>query len=784
MRITKQFLSFIICVFVGSNSVLAQQSNQPLTQRVSGVIVDNVTKETLPGANIILLDYEPLLGTSSNADGEFLLSEVPVGRHDFKVSFLGYKPIVISEVLVTAGKEVILRVEMKEDIFEGESIEVVASFQKEQAINDMAFVSAKTFTIEETQRYAGGLDDPARLVTVFAGVTSTGGVQNNAISIRGNAPKSVQWRLEGIEIPNPNHFAGLSVAGGGGLTLFSAQLLANSDFYTGAFPSEYGNALSGVFDINFRSGPREKREHAFQLGLNGIEASSGGPFKKNGTATYLFNYRFSTLTFLQPLLPTEGAIRYQDISFKVDVPTKNSGRFELWGVGGLDYQTMEAKTDSSNWEYAFWDFTDNRIELGVGALGLSHSYLLNSKSYIKTTLALSGNSTKYTENRFDDNLNMQPYIGIKSNTSRIAFKSYINQKLGKRIVLRSGFEAQELVYNVDIAGKLDNQSIYTQLSEGDGSAELVQIYSNAKMLISPKLTFLAGLHGQWFSLNEEMLLEPRASLDYQVNTTTGFSVGYGLHSQIEELSAYFVQPENGLPNRKLEMTKAHHLVAGVKRKMSDIHLLKAEVFWQYLYDVPVIADSSFSMLNFVQDFTFNETLVNDGEGKNYGLELTFERYMDNNYYYMLTGTFYSSTYKGGDGVWRDTRFNQNIATNLLVGKEFEFKGGRNLLGVNGRVSYTGGERYSPVSQSDSKSMEQVVFDESKAFTRKFDDSVILDLTVNYRRNFKSYSSIWALQIKNVLGAKDKSFDYNYQTKKVDLVEEGIPLPLLSWKVEF
>ncbi|HBZ37841.1 MAG TPA: hypothetical protein DEO59_04970 [Balneola sp.] len=228
----------------------------------------------------------------------------------------------------------------------------------------------KRFTVEETQRYAGGLDDPGRLVPVFPGVNSTGGVQNNAISIRGNAPKSVQWRLEGIEIPNPNHFAGLSVAGGGGLTLFSAQLLSNSDFFTGAFPSEYGNALSGVFDINFRSGNRNKREHAFQIGINGLEASSGGPIKKNGSATYLFNYRFSTLTLLQPLLPVEGRIQYQDLSFKIDVPTQNSGRFEFWGIGGLDLQTMEAKTDSSKWEYAFSDFTENRIDLGVGAVGV------------------------------------------------------------------------------------------------------------------------------------------------------------------------------------------------------------------------------------------------------------------------------------------------------------------------------------------------------------------------------------------------------------------------------
>lgn len=263
-----------------SFSVFARQSTSPQTQEITGVVMDRLTQETLIGVNVLVLDHEPLIGTSTDENGNFLLKKVPLGRHDIKFSYLGFETVILRNILVSSGKQTVLNVEMEESVFEGEAIEVVATIQKDKPINDFAKVSVKQFTVEETQRYAGGLDDPGRLVTVFPGVNSTGGVQNNAISIRGNAPKSVQWRLEGIEIPNPNHFAGLSVAGGGGLTLFSAQLLSNSDFFTGAFPSEYGNALSGVFDINFRSGNRNKREHAVQIGINGLEASSGGPIKR------------------------------------------------------------------------------------------------------------------------------------------------------------------------------------------------------------------------------------------------------------------------------------------------------------------------------------------------------------------------------------------------------------------------------------------------------------------------------------------------------------------------
>ncbi|MBR9918799.1 TonB-dependent receptor, partial [bacterium] len=519
-------------------------------------------------------DHEPLLGTSTDENGNFVLKNVPLGRHDIKFSYLGFETVILRNILVSSGKQTVLNVEMEESVFEGEAIEVVATIQKDKPINDFAKVSVKLFTVEETQRYAGGLDDPGRLVTVFPGVNSTGGVQNNAISIRGNAPKSVQWRLEGIEIPNPNHFAGLSVAGGGGLTLFSAQLLSNSDFFTGAFPSEYGNALSGVFDINFRSGNRNKREHAVQIGINGLEASSGGPIKKNGSATYLFNYRFSTLTLLQPLLPVEGRIQYQDLSFKIDVPTQNSGRFEFWGIGGLDLQTMEAKTDSSKWEYAFSDFTENRIDLGVGAVGVSHSITVNNKGYLKSTLALSGNSTEYSEERFDDNLNLNPYLNIDDNTSRLAFKTFLNQGFGKRITTRTGVELQQLYFNFDLAGKPDNSSPYQSLIRQKDQAQLYQMYHQSEFNVSPRLSILGGLHGQWFSVNDEFVLEPRAAISWQVLPETALNIGYGLHSQIEELDVYFVQPQANFPNKNLKTSKAHHLVASVDQGIGEVYRIK------------------------------------------------------------------------------------------------------------------------------------------------------------------------------------------------------------------
>lgn len=421
------------------------------TATIRGVVVDAVTDEPLPGANVMIENTAPLIGTSTNQNGVFEINNVPLGRHDIKVSFLGYKPVLRSGVLVSSGKETVLRIELEQQVFESEEVVVSPEHQKDQPLNEMSFVSSRSFTVEETRRYAGGLDDPGQMATGFAGVTSSGGVQENALVIRGNAPKSVQWRLEGVAIPNPNHFAGLSVAGGGGLTILSGQLLSDSDFMTSAFPSEYGNALSGVFDMNFRSGNQAQREHAAQIGINGLEFASEGPFSENTSSTYLFNYRYSTLALLMPILPTEGAISYQDLSFKLDFPTK-AGRFELWGIGGWDGQEMNPTYDRSEWEYESWDREKHDMNLGVGATGLSHKLLLGKNSTLESSIASTANYTNLDQQRLDNNTELQPNLSIDNTTGTIVGRTSLNHRFSDRHINRTGIGMQQKYYNLDVRG--------------------------------------------------------------------------------------------------------------------------------------------------------------------------------------------------------------------------------------------------------------------------------------------------------------------------------------------
>lgn len=777
--------SFLVALFfLWTTAAFAQQ---PTTQTIRGQVVDYDAQLPLPGANIVLPNTDPLIGTTTDVDGWFVLPDVPLGRHDVQISFIGYEPVILPQVLVTAGKEVVLHVPLQEQVLAGEEIVVMPDVQKDRALNNLATLSARSFSVEETRRYAGGLDDPARMASAFAGVATSSGVQDNALIIRGNAPKGILWRLEGVEIPSPNHFANLSVAGGGGLTLFSSQLLADSDFFTGAFPAEYGNALAGVFDMNFRTGNRTRREHTLQVGVLGLEAASEGPFVQDKPATYLFNYRYSTLGLLLPLLPTEDIATYQDLSFKLSFPTRRHGRVEAWGIGGLDRQSMTATEDPAEWEYEVWDRLEGDLRLGVGAAGVSHDLVLGRSSYLRSTAAVTINRTRLDQQRLGDDLVLHNDLFLDNTDGRFILHSLLNHKFSARHTNRSGVSVHRLFYDLTLRAALENEQPPASIADGNGSSTLFQFYTQSKLDLSARLSLNLGVHGQHFALTGRTVLEPRTGVRWQVQDRRALSLGYGLHSQIEDLRIYFVHPSTEAghsgPNEQLDFTKAHHLVLGYDQTLGPAARLNVETYYQYLYDVPVIADSSYSLLNFEQDFTFNAALENTGAGENYGVELTLERFLRDGYYYLLTGSIFRSRYRGGDGVWRSTRFDRRYSANALFGKEFTV-GRDDLLGVNGRLIFMGGERRSPVDEATSLMREEVVYDEQHAFADQAPTVFVLDLTVTYRRNHARLSEVWALQVKNVLGEQEEVFDYNFATQQVETVEEGFPLPVLSYKIEF
>ena len=761
--------------------------SQDITQTLRGTIYDQSTHEPLIGATIVVQNSQPVIGTTTDEAGNFSIANLPLGRVSLEISYIGYESRVIPEVMITSAKEVVLSIALKEAATELEGVEVVAGIRKEKALNAMATVSARTFSVEETQRYAGGLSDPARLASAFAGV-STGNLQDNSIVVRGNAPQGVQWRLEGVEIPSPQHFSGGNVIGGGLVTLFSNQVIGNSDFLTGAFPAEYGNALAAVFDVKMRTGNTSRYEHTAQVGVLGLDFASEGPLSRAKGASYLFNYRYSTLGLLSDLKinKTGQRIKYQDLSFKLNFPTEKAGTFSLWGIGGIDNTHKDALKAPTDWKTDI-DRVNNNWDTYVGTVGLRHQITAGERSFVESHLAFSGTDDRISTDYLSDDASVfTPDSRLKKQNGTLTLATSLTHKLSPLATLKVGISSKQLFYKYNLSAAQDYvPSTYARIVNSAGSTNLTEGYAQLKYQLSPSLLANVGLRTHYFGLNKELSLESRAGLAWKLSDKHSLSFGYGKHSQPEDLNVYMIEVGGVAVNKNLKLSDAHHFVLGYDWMLTDKLRFKAEAYYQYLWNIPGEEGTSYSLINLRRALYLNKALVNNTKGRNYGIDLTLERFLGDNYYYLITGSIFKSEYKAGDNVWRNTRYNKGFVLNALFGKEFYFANNRKVLDVNARVSVTGGERYSPILESQSVAQKRVIYDESRAFSEQFRTLTYADLTVNYRINHHKSSSVFSFQMKNILGAPIYiDHNYNYQTGQIELSKATLVIPNISYKIEF
>jgi len=783
-RKTKVILTGLILV------ICTYASGQAPTQTIKGIIVDRSTQSPLPGAAVVILNTTPLIGSTTDINGKFRIEKVPVGRYDVKISYMGYESGMMRELLVGSGKEVVINFELQESAKQLGGVEIKASDNKQKAINPMATVSARQLSVEEASRYAGGFDDPARLASAFAGVVSS--MASNGIVVRGNAPKGLLWKLEGVEIATPSHFSNVTTLGGGGITALSSQMLANSDFYTGAFPAEYGNALSGVFDIKLRNGNSDKHETTFKLSTIGIDLASEGPFVKGKSASYLFNYRYSTFSLIAPLLPEDaGGISYQDFSFKTFFSLKKAGTLSFWGLASTDISGAKAEKDSTRWIFD-QDKEDQKNSSQVGAAGVSHKIILSKNSFLSTSISATGYRMIWKIDRFDKKGSMKSLQDIGFANWKYSFSSNLSHKFSARHTLKAGINAEKLNYDIGIKhAEMPGDPMITVVDE-KGNSLLIQSYLQSKINPTDVLSFNLGLHSQYFALNNKATLEPRAGMRWEFSPGKSLSFGYGNHSQIEMLNFYLLQKqtENGFirPNKDLKFSQANHFVVAYDQALGKQMRFKAEAYCQYLYNVPVIANSSFSMLNLENEWFLNDSLINTGKGRNFGIDMTLERFLSDGYYFLFTASIFDSRYTGGDAVWRNTRYNGHYVTNFLAGKEWNItrnNGNKNILSLNGRITFMGGNRISPVNEKATLMIGDVVYDETHAFENKKPDVFYADLTISYTINHRKYAGTWSAQLMNLTGTKEfYGYRYNQLNHTIDRQEEVTMIPNISYKIEF
>lgn len=748
-------------------------------QTIKGKVVDKESKFPLPGVTVVVTSVDPVIGGVTDINGDFKLKNVPIGRQTVQISYIGYTQQNLT-VIVNSGKEVILNVDIEESAEVLEAVEIVAG-ESHEVNNEMAVVSSRVFSVEETERYAGSRGDPARMASNFAGVGGADDSRNDIV-IRGNSPLGVVYRVEGVDIPNPNHFA-ISGSTGGPTSMLNNKLLANSDFFTGAFPAEYGNSTSGVFDLKLRAGNNEKREFTGQFGVLGAELMAEGPFKKGKSASYLIMYKYSTLGMFQAAgidVGTNALPKYQDLSFKMNFPFKKGGNLALWGIGGnssIDI-VISGQKDTSEVDLYGQNDRDQYFRTGMGIVGATYMKPLNETAYIKSTLSVSYErqttqhdiierhvdtiaTNEIADGDFVLDSVYEKYMGFQFNTAKFSNSTFVNKKYGKKNVLKIGCNADFYIVNLNDSVLANDTvpGVYRTRWQANESFALIQPYIQWKHKFSDKLVLTAGLHNQFFTLSNSMsIAEPRAGIKWTMNDKNSLSFGLGRHSQTLPTYTYFYQLQGNTEahNTNMDFIRSNHAVLSYSRKISKNVSAKVETYYQQLSNIPVeVNPSAFSLINQGSGFGrfFPDTLENKGTGYNYGVEFTLEKYYSSNWHMLLTGAVYNSRYKGSDGIERNTDFNGGYALNVLGGREFKFNE-KSSLSLGAKVTFAGGKRYGTVNDSASLAEKEVIYLDEGYNELQFKDYFRADFKLSYKHNAKKVTHEFSVDLVNLLGTQN------------------------------
>ncbi len=784
-----QVALYLLFFFISNSADAAEK-----TQSIRGIVLDAALNKPLSFATVKITSTKPILGAKANAKGEFEIKNVPVGRHTLVASMLSYKPTTLNNVVVISGKENYLEFKLTEEISQTGVVKVTAYKKINKAQNDFAVSSAAVLRPEAINRFAGSRNDPSKTAATTAGVASNNSMRNDII-IRGNSPLGVLWRIDGADVPSPNHFVQAG-AGGGIFGILNNNLLASSDFISGAFPTEYSNKTAGVFDVKLRNGNNKKTERTFQLGMNGIEFGMEGPFSDDSRASYLANFRFVSLKPIDALgidINTDVIPQYLDGTIKINIPTEHYGQFSLWAIGGNSSMNVnESEEDDIEWDKDP-ELEDFELSSDLYAAGLNHRLFYGENTFGELILSATRSDMSTQEDIItkDSSWRDSKYDGTEG-SFQVRYK--LTHKLSSQNLLLAGATLNHNYFTLKYSALNDDKILEQKLDE-NGSANLIQSFLHWQYRPTDELEFNAGLNYQIFTLNDSYSVEPRFSALYNLNEYHNISLGYGLHSQTHPLMHYLFrfQGEDGQrqPNINLDMTKSQHFVLGYQNTMIKGIYFKAESYVQFLNDVPVSAAYNkgyLSLVNLGGEFGMDiiDSLVNEGSGINYGIELTANKNFEDGYYVMFTGSLFKSLYTDMHGIERSTSFDMGHIVNLLAGTEFKLSDdNKYVFSANIKLTSTGGRKGIPIDVEKSINAGDKIKDYSRAYEYSYGNFFQADFKIGIVINLESTTHDISFAIDNFTNHKNifrESWDKenNEIKKKYQL---GF-LPYLYYRINF
>ena len=803
MNMNQSIIRSLLILFVVMASAFIPQSI--VAQTLKGRVIDAITGETLIGAAVRVVEL-PLTGVATNVDGEYSITLAQSGRYTIETSYVGYEPSVMKEVLVAGAKEVVLDIALRENSTELSEVVVKPRINKQATVSPTALVGGMMLSMEEASRYAGGYNDPARLVTAFAGVAGQG--DSNGISVHGNAPQFMQYRLEGVEIFSPNHFADLYSAGFGMVSALNSNVITNSDFFVSTFNASYNNALSGVFDVKMRSGNNTKTEDGVQVGTVGIEWTTEGPISKKHNSSYIFNYRygFSTIARKLKLIETYGSqYDFQDLSFKLNFPTRKAGTFSVFGLGFID-KSWDVELDIED-IHSIYDASDQEGSLYNAVVGATHKIHFDNQWTWRTTAAYNMQHNKvdmqYWGLHFDANHRPTgfegkdyPFSYLKQNEDRVVINTEWSKQISPRWLLQVGGEYSHRFFDLNFRAA---ENVYepvpaTPYYATKDNTGLASVFWSNLWKPADNLSINLGLSASYFLLSDDLSIEPRASVKWEPGDRHSLSLGYGLHSMIEKLDAYFFRNADGsLANKDLGFSKAHHILGTYAYKFTDNLNLRINAYYQYGFDTPVgINGSTFCTVNRLFNY-IEEPLVNKGNTRNYGADITLEQYMTRGFYGQVNASLFKAEYRGLDKKWRNQMYDRGYMLKALGGKEWMLgKRKQNVFNISVKYTLQGGLRHTPIDVAAMKANvaagiinDEPIYKEDEAMSLQFSPTSLLDLTVSYKINCKKVSHTIAFEGVNILQHESPyAVRYDFGTGELRTDKSGISLPNVFYRIDF
>lgn len=758
MRIAIIFFLFFSCA-----SNLTAQKYQNIKLKINEA-------NSLNPINGATVKINPLaLYQTSDSDGNVKFLDVPVGRIELEISAVGFQRQIIKEILLESSKELLLEVSLTQTINTLEDLVVTASAQDASG----ALMGIQSISVEQIMRYPATFFDPARLAMSLAGVNNTHD-QSNGISVRGNMPEATQWRLEGIEIVNPNHFSNAGTNSdqatqtGGGTNIFSAQMLGNINFLTGAFPSEYVNGQGAIMDLGFRKGNQEKFQHTAQAGLVGIDLSSEGPLNKNRKSSYLINYRYSFTGILVGLGFDFGGekMKFQDVSGNFYFPTKKLGDFSIYFMGGISSNLFSPPTNPT-------DFTSekdlNSIDFHsrMGLVGLKNTFKINSKWRINTVINNSGLENLRSQYTSDPASN----INYKYQARNIlgASSALIGQI--KEINIKAGLNLTHYFNEFNFINSDENFLSYDEL--------IVSPYAKITNAVNKKLNYNLGIVFPYYDLSKSFFVEPRFALTYNINEKLKLNGAFGRHSQ---------QPNSrfsySLPYQPI---RSNQFTLGSKYNLNQNNEIWFEIYYQSLFNLVRFNNQYVSILN-GSDF-YNFEIIENADskqvsGRNMGVELNYKKYLNKGWFVLANGSIYKSEFLAFDNKFYQTRFSGNHTSNLTLGKEWINKSGK-ILGLNTRITSIGGLRDYEIDLTKSKLLKTTDYNFSKPLTQKNADYFRADLRIYRKKMGKRSNQTYSLDIQNLTNQQNLAFYYydSFLNQSLPKYQLGL-LPMLNYRWEF